>query len=65
MGRTGLMFAFEGDGVVPEHLDASKTLGAGLPLSAALRSDVVAAQANAREFLFYTTHKRAAIGSGA
>jgi 2,2-dialkylglycine decarboxylase (pyruvate) len=56
VGRTGLMFAFERDGVVPDILTLSKTLGAGLPLSATLTSDEVAAQADAREFLFYTTH---------
>ena len=36
VGRTGLMFAFERDGVVPDILTLSKTLGAGLPLSAVL-----------------------------
>jgi 2,2-dialkylglycine decarboxylase (pyruvate) len=56
VGRTGLMFAFERDGVVPDILTLSKTLGAGLPLSAVLTSDGVAAEAEAREFLFYTTH---------
>ncbi|MBV8456665.1 MAG: aspartate aminotransferase family protein [Acetobacteraceae bacterium] len=56
VGRTGLMFALERDGVVPDVLTLSKTLGAGLPLSAVLTSDAVAAQADAREFLFYTTH---------
>ena len=38
VGRTGLMFAFERDGVVPDILTLSKTLGAGLPLSAVLTS---------------------------
>jgi 2,2-dialkylglycine decarboxylase (pyruvate) len=56
IGRTGLMFAFERDGVVPDILTLSKTLGAGLPLSAVLTSDAVAAEAGRREFLFYTTH---------
>lgn len=56
VGRTGLMFAFERDGVVPDILTLSKTLGAGLPLSAVLTSDAVAKQADEREFLFYTTH---------
>jgi 2,2-dialkylglycine decarboxylase (pyruvate) len=56
VGRTGLMFAFERDGVVPDILTLSKTLGAGLPLSAVLTSDTIAAEAEAREFLFYTTH---------
>lgn len=56
IGRTGLMFAFERDGVVPDILTLSKTLGAGLPLSAVLTSDAVAKEADEREFLFYTTH---------
>jgi 2,2-dialkylglycine decarboxylase (pyruvate) len=56
IGRTGLMFAFERDGVVPDILTLSKTLGAGLPLSAVLTSDAIAAEAGRREFLFYTTH---------
>ena len=38
VGRTGLMFAFERDGVVPDILTLSKTLGAGLPLSAVMTS---------------------------
>ena len=56
VGRTGMMFAFERDGVVPDILTLSKTLGAGLPLSAVLTSDAVAKQADEGEFLFYTTH---------
>jgi 2,2-dialkylglycine decarboxylase (pyruvate) len=50
------MFAFERDGVVPDILTLSKTLGAGLPLSAVMTSDAIAADAEGREFLFYTTH---------
>lgn len=56
IGRTGTMFAFERDGVVPDILTLSKTLGAGLPLSAVMTSDVIADAAEARNFLFYTTH---------
>lgn len=56
IGRTGRMFAFERDGVVPDILTLSKTLGAGLPLSAVMVSDGLAAEAKARDFLFYTTH---------
>jgi 2,2-dialkylglycine decarboxylase (pyruvate) len=56
IGRTGQMFAFERDGVVPDILTLSKTLGAGLPLSAVMTSDAIAAEAEARDFLFYTTH---------
>ena len=38
LGRTGHLFACEHDGVVPEYLTLSKTLGAGLPLAAMLAS---------------------------
>ncbi len=34
----------------------SKTLGAGVPLSAVMTSDAISAQADANEFNFYTTH---------
>lgn len=56
VGRTGQMFAFERDGVVPDILTLSKTLGAGLPLSAVMTSAAVADEARSRDFLFYTTH---------
>jgi 2,2-dialkylglycine decarboxylase (pyruvate) len=56
IGRTGHMFAFERDGVVPDMLTLSKTLGAGLPLSAVMTTDEIAHEAEARGFLFYTTH---------
>ena len=41
VGRTGMMFAFERDGVVPDILTLSKTLGAGLPLSAVMTSAAI------------------------
>ncbi len=56
IGRTGPMFAFERDGVVPDILTLSKTLGAGLPLSAVMTTDAVSECCEARDFLFYTTH---------
>src|SRR6516164_2347328 len=56
VGRTGMMFAFERDGVVPDILTLSKTLGAGLPLSAVMTSDAISEEADAKGFLFYTTH---------
>jgi 2,2-dialkylglycine decarboxylase (pyruvate) len=56
IGRTGMMFAFERDGVVPDILTLSKTLGAGLPLAAVMTTDAIAQDAEARDFLFYTTH---------
>jgi len=56
MGRTGTMFAFERDGVVPDILVLSKTLGAGLPLAAVMTTDEISQTADERGFLFYTTH---------
>lgn len=56
IGRTGLMFACERDGVVPDLLTLSKTLGAGLPLSAVLTSTALEERCHERGFLFYTTH---------
>ncbi|MBV8426784.1 MAG: aspartate aminotransferase family protein [Hyphomicrobiales bacterium] len=56
LGRTGTMFAFERDGVAPDILVLSKTLGAGLPLSAVMTSEKIADECAARGFLFYTTH---------
>jgi len=56
VGRTGTTFAFERDGVVPDILTLSKTLGAGLPLAAVLTTDEIEQQAHERGFLFYTTH---------
>ena len=53
---TGAMFAFERDGIVPDILTLSKTLGAGLPLAAVLTTDEIEEQAHERGFLFYTTH---------
>jgi 2,2-dialkylglycine decarboxylase (pyruvate) len=67
IARTGQMFGFSRDGVVPDILTLSKTLGAGLPLSAMMTSDAIAAEADKLGFLFYTTHVNdplpAAVGS--
>ncbi|MFD4638015.1 aspartate aminotransferase family protein [Lentzea sp. NPDC058436] len=54
--RTGNWYAFERDGVVPDILTLSKTLGAGLPLAAVITSDEIEAEAHARNYLFFTTH---------
>ena len=56
LGRTGTMFAFERDAVVPDILTLSKTLGAGVPLAAVLTTDEIEERAHERGFLFYTTH---------
>ncbi len=54
--RTGTWFAFMRDGVVPDILTLSKTLGAGLPLSAVITSPEIEQKATDRGFLFFTTH---------
>ena len=56
LGRTGDRFAFEHEGVVPDILTLSKTLGAGLPLSAAIASAELEEACYENDFLFYTTH---------
>src|SRR3954465_13848567 len=54
--RTGDRYGFERDGVVPDIITMSKTLGAGLPLAAIVTSDEIEARAHERGYLFYTTH---------
>jgi len=54
--RTGDWYAFQRDGVVPDILTLSKTLGAGLPLAAVLTSAEIEQRAHERGFLFLTTH---------
>ena len=54
--RTGDWYAFQRDGVVPDILTLSKTLGAGLPLAAVLTTAEIEQEAHDRGFLFFTTH---------
>jgi 2,2-dialkylglycine decarboxylase (pyruvate) len=54
--RTGNFYAFERDGIVPDILTLSKTLGAGLPLAAVVTSAEIEQEAHDRGFLFFTTH---------
>ncbi|GAA3161039.1 aspartate aminotransferase family protein [Nonomuraea salmonea] len=54
--RTGDWYAFQHEGVVPDILTLSKTLGAGLPLAAVLTSAEIERRAHERGFLFFTTH---------
>jgi 2,2-dialkylglycine decarboxylase (pyruvate) len=56
VGRTGTMFACERDGVAPDILTLSKTLGAGLPLAATITTPEIEERAHERGYLFYTTH---------
>jgi len=56
LGRTGTMFAHQRDGITPDIMTLSKTLGAGMALSAVMTNDKVAALADEQKFFFYTTH---------
>jgi 2,2-dialkylglycine decarboxylase (pyruvate) len=56
IGRTGLMYAFEQDGIIPDLLTLSKTLGAGLPVAAVVTSEEIESVCHERGFLFFTTH---------
>jgi 2,2-dialkylglycine decarboxylase (pyruvate) len=56
LGRTGANFAFEREGVVPDILALSKTLGAGLPLSATVTGADIEQRCYERGYMFYTTH---------
>ena len=56
LGRTGTMYAFERDGVTPDILTLSKTLGAGLPVAAVVTSSEIEERCHAGGYLFFTTH---------
>jgi 2,2-dialkylglycine decarboxylase (pyruvate) len=56
LARTGEMFAFARDEVVPDILTLSKTLGAGLPVAAVVTSAEIEERCHQRGYLFYTTH---------
>ncbi|KAI1164932.1 PLP-dependent transferase [Nemania serpens] len=56
LGRTGTMFAFEHDGVTPDILTLSKTLGNGYPLSVVVTSHAIAKSCQERGLFFGTTH---------
>jgi 2,2-dialkylglycine decarboxylase (pyruvate) len=56
LGRLGTMFAFEREGVVPDLLTLSKTLGGGLPLAATVTSAPIAEDCERKGFLHVTSH---------
>ncbi|KAM6522835.1 hypothetical protein FALCPG4_012448 [Fusarium falciforme] len=56
VGRTGQMFAFEKDGVVPDILALSKTLGCGLPLASVSTTPEIEQGCKKAGFLWLTTH---------
>jgi 2,2-dialkylglycine decarboxylase (pyruvate) len=56
LGRLGSNFAFEDEGMIPDIMTLSKTLGAGVPLAAVLTSDEINESAKRRGFSFFTSH---------
>ncbi len=56
LGRTGRLFDCAYDGLVPDFITLSKTLGAGLPLSAVLTTPAIEDRCFDKKFHFYTTH---------
>jgi 2,2-dialkylglycine decarboxylase (pyruvate) len=55
-GRLGTMFGFQHDGVVPDLVAVSKTLGGGLPLAATITSAAIEEDCAAKRFLHVTSH---------
>ena len=55
-GRLGSMFGFEQDGVVPDIVTVSKTLGGGLPLAATIISAELEQRIVERGFIHVTSH---------
>ncbi len=55
-GRLGAMFGFEQEGVVPDILTLSKTLGGGVPLAATVTSPEIEADIFAKGFFHITSH---------
>src|SRR3546814_14813507 len=60
LGRVGTNFAFERFGVVPDILTLSKTLGAGMPLSATVTSAEIEEEFYEKGYTYYTSHLRSA-----
>lgn len=57
IGRCGNLFAStDYEGVVPDILTLSKTLGNGIPLSAVVTSNEIEKVCAERDYCFYTTH---------
>ncbi len=55
-GRLGLNFAFERDGIVPDFLTLSKTLGGGIPLASTITSQAIEEDCYRKGFLNITSH---------
>jgi len=55
-GRLGTMFGFEHDGIVPDLVAVSKTLGGGVPLAATITNSLVEEDCVGKGFLHVTSH---------
>lgn len=56
LGRLGYNFAFERDGIQPDFLTLSKTLGGGLPLAATITSKEIEEECYSNGFINVTSH---------
>lgn len=56
LGRTGRLFDHTYDDMTPDFVTLSKTLGAGLPLSAVITTAKIEDTCFEKKFHFYTTH---------
>ena len=55
-GRLGTMFGFEHDGIVPDLVAVSKTLGGGIPLAATITNSLIEEDCVRKGFLHVTSH---------
>ena len=55
-GRLGTMFGFEHDGIVPDFVAVSKTLGGGIPLAATITNSLIEEDCVRKGFLHVTSH---------
>jgi len=55
-GRLGTMFGFEHDGIVPDFVAVSKTLGGGIPLAATITTSAIEQDCVGKGFLHVTSH---------
>src|SRR5438876_5367235 len=55
-GRLGTMFGFEQDGIVPDFVAVSKTLGGGIPLAATITNSLIEEDCVRKGFLHVTSH---------
>jgi 2,2-dialkylglycine decarboxylase (pyruvate) len=56
LGRLGVRWGYEIDGVVPDIVTASKTIGAGIPLGATIATDAVEEICTRRDYQNVTSH---------